>query len=337
MKKYKVIFDTNFIWNSGADVVSGNKDELSKFEKHCEIIIPDMVIRELRQQRWEALISHEDKLKSNFFYKKFKSDSSISLPSIDIEQEVLKIEQNYRGNYKIISLSSQENAFVAMQKLALRKLPPFKKGTDAGFKDAYIYFTILEYAVSQVGKTIFVVTDDSTLKVALEKHDRIKVVKNYEEFMLSIVAQYDDEYFIEQIKSHLDDQSVTSKNLLDLWKNTEGNDVLLLESKKQENVLVISEREIYDHALFSEVQNAKNALINSGSFAATRHAVARLESYVKYLSDDDIKEILNACLYENEQISSIASDEDVKQFILDLSANKQHLLDDWTKDFIEKL
>ena len=337
MKKYKVIFDTNFIWNSGADVVSGNKDELSKFEKICEIIIPDMVIRELREQRREALISHEGKLKSNFFYKKFKSDPSISLPSIDIEQELLKIEQNYRGNYKIISLSTQENAFFEMQELALQKLPPFKKGTDAGFKDAYIYFTILEYAVSQVGETIFVVTDDSTLKLALEKHNFIKVVKSYDEFTSYIIEGYrDDDYLIRTIRNYLNDESMTEQNLIGVWENIDDENILLLESKGQKHVLLISAREIRNHALFSEVQDAKNALINSINFEATHYAIARLENYVKYLSDDDIKKILDAC-YENEQISRIATNPDVKQFILDLSAHKQHLLDDWTKSFIERL
>ena len=342
--KYKVIFDTNSIFNreSNEDKASKNflgyRKELSNFSKYCDLIIPDMAIEEIKAQKHRHFVSSRNRLKENSFYKNFVSNASINLDAIDIEREILKIEGEETLSYEVISLINPDGILEKMKELALQNSPPFDAGTDKGFKDAYIYFTILGYVESQDDAEFFVVTKDERLKQALKRHPHIITVGSYDEFKELKIGKYeDDEYLIKGIRYYLGDENITEENLIATWENTDGNDALLFQSKEQKYVLLISAREIYDHALFSEVQEAKNALINSGSFERTHDAIAQLKDYVKYLSDDDIKEILDACLYENEQISSIATDPDVKQFILDLSANKQHLLDDWTKSFIEGL
>lgn len=336
MKKYKVIFDTNSVLSTSMNVFLRKGKELLKFEEQCEIIIPDIVIGEIKRQKYEKFVS--DKNKITKAYKNLAPDSSASLELVEFEEKFLEAKGNETINYKVISLTEKEDALTQMVELALQKSPPFASTSDAGFKDAYIYFTILEYAKSQSDKTIFVITGDGRLREALESDElpRIKVLKDHKEFEVYIAEQYQDVHSMTKIRNHFDDQSITSQDL-EMCKNIEGNDILRVKSKGEEFVLIMIDKCIHEVVPFLDVQNAKNSLINSGTFLRTHRAIVQLKNYVQYLSDDDIREILNACLHENEQISSIATDPDVKQFILDLSANKQHLLDDWTKDFIEGL
>jgi hypothetical protein len=65
--------------------------------------------------------------------------------------------------------------------LALDKKPPFEggDGTDKGFKDALIYFLVLEYLQETPNKKVFVCVKDKRLKEAFNKHHNIIVVENH--------------------------------------------------------------------------------------------------------------------------------------------------------------
>ena len=67
--KYKVIFDTNSIRNaeSVADFLGG-RAELERFLKVSEIIIPDIVIEEIKNQKRKHLISKRESFISNPFH-----------------------------------------------------------------------------------------------------------------------------------------------------------------------------------------------------------------------------------------------------------------------------
>jgi hypothetical protein len=59
--------------------------------------------------------------------------------------------------------------------LALDKKPPFedKDKSDKGFKDALIYFSVLEYLQETPNKKVFVCVKDERLKEAFNEHDDI--------------------------------------------------------------------------------------------------------------------------------------------------------------------
>jgi hypothetical protein len=75
--------------------------------------------------------------------------------------------------YEIIKLKNP-NALYQIKNLAIKKEPPFvsRNGSDKGFKDAYIYFTVLEYLQNTSDKYLFFITTDSLLKAAFEEHRR---------------------------------------------------------------------------------------------------------------------------------------------------------------------
>jgi len=72
-----------------------------------------------------------------------------------------------------------------------------------------------------------------------------------------------------------------------------------------------------DPHLAAEKDEAINALVNSGSFASTHAAIARLNFYRHLLSPQDIERLVRAAV-SNDQICWIATDSDVYSFFVSL-------------------
>jgi len=299
----KVIFDTNKIRNPEPNNFLGGKDELKKFASVSDIVLPDIVLDEIRYQKKRSLKSNRDKFLTNPFYlllglekeatKKFDSDSY--LQTLEEEEEITysKIELQ---DYSILK---------EMRDLAIRKLPPFEKGenTDKGFKDAYIYFTILEYLDVIPDEYIFVCTDDGRLKEALSKHSRIRIVNNFEDFSQESISSFYDDYFIEKLNQEFGPfQDITKDDLKDFWFSINENHVLLINVADQLYVVEIESGEIIEYKLENGYRDLISNFISSPNWGNT-HAVAKtLKEYVKYLSTADAIGLVEA-LFDNDQIS----------------------------------
>jgi hypothetical protein len=108
-----------------------------------------------------------------------------------------------------------------------------------------------------------------------------------------------------------------------------GNQILLIEIHDEKFVVEIEQREIIS---FENTNNYDvNDIINSGNYAMTHSAVAALDVYKNYFSDEEILNILEAVINN----SQIIPDEDVQQFINDIFEPKKHLLEEETKNKIE--
>lgn len=324
--KYKVIFDTNSIKNaeSVADFLGG-RAELERFLKVSEIIIPDIVIEEIKNQKRKHLISKRDSFLSNPFHflRKINEEET---KSFDIEKWITDLVDKESVPHTVIFLT-QDNVLDRIKKLCLANLPPFEESCDKGFKDAYIYFTILEYLEGIDGENVFVVTNDDRLRMAFDKNARVAVVKNFEEFEKHIDSYFRDEYFINRLKERVS-ENITSDCIKDTWLNTNENWVikLLCDDKNYFVEVDFSTREIigftdFDFSIFVR------ELINSGSFANTHSMTSSLSGYIQYLSNQDIIDLVGAST-ENSQIYSISTDEDVKEFFISLFELKSQIITD---------
>jgi rRNA-processing protein FCF1 len=327
--KYKVVFDTNTIRNaeSVADFLGG-RSVLERFLKVSEIIIPEIVIEEIKNQKRKHLISKRDSFLSNPFHFLRKIDEN-ETKKFDIEKWILELADNESLPYSVISLT-RDNVLEDIKKLCLGNLPPFEENSDKGFKDAYIYFTILEYLNNCEGKNIFVVTKDDRLKMAFEGNTRVTVVKDFDEFEKYIDTYFREEYFINRFKEEVS-ENITADCIEGIWLNTEENWTIKLSCDEKIYFVEVdfSSREIID---FTDFNFAKGiaGLIISGAFRTTHSYIKMIKDYVRYFSDQEIQNLIEAAT-NNNQIYSIATDEDVKEFFMPIFKAKSQIISDEIK------
>lgn len=329
----KVIFDTNRLYNKlGTTFLASTICKLESFQKATKILIPDIVIGEL-ENKYKRDFEEE---KEKFVKTILNSFLSHDADQLSQEEKITQLKENETIIYEVIELKNTSVLF-EMKNLALKKEPPFKKGVkeDPGFKDAYIYFTILEYLQTCTDKYIFVCTVDGTLKESLQKHQKIKVIKDFEEFkQLSISSNFDD-YFISKINESIDFE-IKAKNIIDYWLSINGNQILLIENDNEKYVIEVDNREIISFCNTNEYINYIDWLIKSSMFSATHSYIKRLNKHKNYLSDDEIISILEASV-SNNQIYYIRNDEDVKQFISELFIAKKEVLEEELRKEVEQL
>lgn len=314
--KYKVIFDTNSI--RSADSVAdflGGRSELERFLKVSEIIIPEIVIEEIKNQKKKHLISKRDSFLSNPFHLLRKIDEN-KTKNFDIEEWISQLAGDESVPYSVISLTS-DNVLEEIKRLCLGNLPPFEEKSDKGFKDAYIYFTILEYLDSCNDENVFVVTKDDRLKIAFEGNARVTVVKNFDEFEKYIDTYFREEYFINRLKEEIS-ENITADCIEEIWLNTEENWTIKISCDEKIYFVEVdfSSREIIDFTDFNFAEGITD-LITSGTFRTTHSSIEMIKDYVRYFSNQEIQNLIEAAT-NNNQIYSIATDEDVKEFFMQI-------------------
>ncbi len=323
--KYKVVFDTNSIRNpeSVTDFLGG-RSELELFLKVSEIIIPDIVIEEIKNQKRKHLISKRDSFLSNPFHFLRKVDKE-KTKSFDIEKCILELVGVESLPYSVITLTT--NVLEDIKKLSLGNLPPFEESSDKGFKDAYIYFTILEYLNNIDGDNIFLVTKDDRLKLAFNDNVRVIVVKDFDEFEKHIDAYFRDEYFVNRLKEKIS-ENITAECIDEIWLNTEENWVIKLTCDETVHFVEVdfSSREIIDSTDYNFAEGI-DGLIISRAFRSVHSYIETIKDYTQYFSDQEIKQLIEAAA-NNDQIYSIATDEDVKEFFMPIFKAKSQIISD---------
>lgn len=329
----KVIFDTNIIfdkiwekpWNSEHGKFFGGRDELEKFSKVSDIIFPDIVIEELEYQIKRALIEKKKTFLENPFHwiRRINQEETIEF---DIEKHISELKEMEEISYTTIELTDF-SIVKKMKDLALKKEAPFaaEDKTDKWFKDAYLYFTILEYLQKITDKYVFVCTKDIRLKEALQKHPNIKIIDSFEKFKENGITSFLSPYFIEWLNTHLG-AWITQDDIDDYWINTNDNYVLSITMSETKILVEIDAGEIIGSVDYSEFSDVIDALVNSGNFSTTHSSIEILTNFIQYLTDEEILRILVATT-ENNQIWWITSDDDVKEFIWKLFESKRWILD----------
>jgi hypothetical protein len=320
----KVIFDTQVARNPEARKFLGNRKELKQFAKISEIIFPDIVIEEIKNQKRRNLESKKQSFLDNPFHWLRDLDHD-ETRNFDIESHISELEKNETLKYNVIKLSDY-SVLEQMKELALKKQPPFEPNdnTDKGFKDACIYFTTLEYLQSIPDKSVFICCKDGRLKEAFQKHPNIIVVKSFDEFIQQGITQFYGEYFIEKLKSEVL-ADISKDNIIDYWKNINENHVLLIQTDTEKYAVEVDAGEIVAFEKVSTYSDTIKSLINARAFSTTHSSVENLMPYLHFLSDNEILKILNA-VRTNEQINWIIGDEDVKQFITTLYDSKKEIM-----------
>ena len=334
--KEKIIFDTNIIHNTEANSFLGGRNELERFLQDADIVIPEIVIQEIKRQKKQKLASNKDKFLSNPLHK-ILAVSEDTTKDFSAEDYVQKLAEEETIPFEIIDLKNND-VLPQIKDLALNKKPPFeaKDNTDKGFKDALIYFSVLEYLDEIPNKKVFVCVKDGRLKEAFNKHINIIVVENYEEFKQKIIAQFFDDYFIEKVNAELVEVEIAKEHIIEYWQNINGNQNVLIKVEDEEYIIEVDSGEIVGSSKSELYKPNIKYLIFSSNFETTHNKIEELTPFINYFSDEDILKILNAS-FSNEQIKWIIEDEDVKEFIGTLYKAKSELVENDVADFLKEI
>lgn len=285
----KIVADTNALVSKNTfDSLFGNRTELEKILAipGTELVIPSIVIDELLHQKSAAFNTAKSRLTDSPYYKKRVSDEiKASIESDDIDLDTLRSDTSIP--HTTIDITDKAVALDKIRQLATRYQAPFqvyssdkKENSDKGFKDAYIALTIDEYlAEISDSENIFLLTNDARLAEYFQGNSRVVRVRNYDEIN-------------GQIEHH-----------------TEPEDQVVDKSPAG-SVKPLSQERLAIHELLTDFRN-------SGTFTTTHALVPKVLGLVKAnkLTDSDYIDILESTA-ENNQISWLLGDSDVRDFIL---------------------
>lgn len=324
--KEKVIFDTNIIKNSEINTFFGGRKELELFMQDAEIIIPYTVIEEIKRQKRVSLKNKRDSFITNPFHK-LRSVSEDETKSFDIDAYIQKLIDEETITFEIIDLKTND-CLPLMKEMALLKKAPFesKDGTDKGFKDALIYFSVLEYLQEIPDRYVFVCAKDNLLGEAFKDNPNVIVIKDYDEFKQHSISQFFDDYFIEKLNEELS-ISIDKDNIKEYWNNIDDNKVVLIEIEGQEYVIETDAGEIIGFCKTDEYKEEVDSLVSSPNFNSTDRIVENLLDYSNYFSSEEILKILDATYY-NSQINWIVHKPQIKQLIGPLYSSRKDFIQD---------
>lgn len=329
------IFDTSVIdGEKNTDSFFGGRDELEKFSAICEVVVPDLVIDEIKKHKKRHLTSTKSKFLSNpFRFMLGIEDEAVN--ALGIDEVIERLLTSEVISHTVIKLS-KEDALERIRTMCHECVAPFGENEDKGFKDAYILLTIEEYLENIEDEQVFVVVKDGKLREAFEKLQKLTVIRDFDEFELFNKAQFIEPYFLERLSETIEEK-VDEASVLNADFNINNNWVLEIDTDEKPTFIEIDfkNKEIIGFAKV-RLPNGINNLVNSGSFDTTDEWVEKLSDYVQYFNNAELIELIKGSV-SNNQIYWIAGKETLKQFFYPILEKVEHLLDERTKNrFIEK-
>lgn len=300
--RLSVFFDTNQLGERITDEGSGDMlihrmkashtfYEIKKYLKtyglsDCvQLLIPDISLREYKRQTIEIFLEHTKSIEPKIeIYKKVFGD----ILSVDFhfKYERLSDFEAYidelidtfllENQCEIVSHPNKEQAFDRFVDKVINREPPFteahkdkKKYKDAGFKDAIIEDTIINYAKS-TNNVCILVSSDNDWGRCFKKGNNIFVCKNTEQVVQTINKSLG-----------LDKAELIIRKFI--------HSSYLIETAITMVGLKYESSAIFEVAFFDEIVEDENYILK-----------------IKYILDDNLSEI--KCIYEESSNSIIRSE-----------------------------
>ena len=185
------------------------------------VIIPEIVLEEIEQKAIREFEDEKQNLRS-----RLKAFFGQQIEEVDIAKKVKDYIESIlsKKGVNVIKLTNFA-VLPEMKKLAILKQPPFeeKDGTDKGFKDCYIYFTVLEYQANNPDIKVFFWTEDKRLQSAYG-NTAIQIITGIEDYEKNFGL---NTYQKENIASSL---GVETKNIIfnKIEQNINNNQLILV-------------------------------------------------------------------------------------------------------------
>ena len=232
-----IFLDTNAIRNRDANTFFGNIQKYNKLSEITQIIIPSIVIEEIKQQKWKHLKEQLGKFRSNYFTSLFIEPEMVGVLDAHITERIDELYNKayVEFPYKEIELE-HDGKLEKMKQLAIQNKAPFAAGTDKGFKDAYIYFIILQY-LEIADDDVFLITNDARLGEALQ--EKVIVLNAPDDYYKFREEFFKEEYFLSKINEHFHDDSITQADILNIQLTEENDWEITIEFEGKERTLLV--------------------------------------------------------------------------------------------------
>ena len=187
-----IFLDTNAIRNTDTNSFFGNIQKYKRISELAQVYIPSIVIEEIKNQKRRTLKKALSAFCGNYFTRYLGCDTKNLDRHVDD-----KIEELYNGASEEIDhielpLTQDQSHMDLLMPFAVCNQAPFDLNSDKGFKDAYIYLTILQYVQNNPKDDVFLITNDGRLREAFEESDNVEVIYEPDDYF-----NYREEYFSE--------------------------------------------------------------------------------------------------------------------------------------------
>lgn len=338
--KHIFCLDTNVLRNEkGESWIKEN--EIDKLLQYGMVVIPEIVLEEIEQKAIRSFEKEKESLGS-----KIKSFFSQQIEEIDIMKRVKDNIQLILSKEGVTMIQLTDfTVLLEMKRLAILKQPPFeeKDWNDKGFKDCYIYFTVLEYQANNPDIKVFFWTKDQKLQSAYE-NTSIQIIKGIEDYEKKFgLSAYQKEKIASIFEANVENVIFTKTE-----QNINNNQLILtsvpdflwtifryrFEIDNGEIVDYISEDSVVGSGY--SVEEVISNFTNSWSFRETHIWGSNLSSIQQYLLKDELIQVFQAII-NNFQIYAIIGDDDIFEFVNNLFIKRGDILDQEEKDQIRNL
>ena len=343
--KHVFCLDTNVLRDEKGEFWIKEK-EINKLLSYGIVVIPEIVLEEIEQKAIRGFEKEKQTLGS-----KLKAFFGQQIEKVDIKKKVRDHIESILSKEGVIMIKLTNFAVLPeMKKLAILKQPPFEgnEGTDKGFKDCYIYFTLLEYQNKNPSLKLFFWTKDKRLQFAYD-NTSIQIIESIEDYEKNFwLTDYLRDQIADRLKTNVGNLSllkseinINDNKLLAIQLNQDGGSYIYrFELDREEIISYIFEEDISKEVNSTEdvyaLKDALDNFINTWSFWNTHNSILELEEIDRYLFNDEIIEILSA-ITTNPQIYWIIRDEDVLNFVEKLFQKRKDMLEESVRVFIENL
>lgn len=305
-----IIFDTNAIRHDGLGAFFGGRELLRQLEPDTEFYIPELVLDEVKRQKKRKFEKSKAQLLGNDLVKAFSPDLS-EIESMDIDAHIEQMQQNESFTFQTIPCVHGE-VVDQFRSMAVLNQAPFNEDSDKGFKDACIYISILNYLENFAGRSVFFWGSDGRLKEAFKDHSPVQVVNTLEIYHSKSARFMMDDYFFGILSTELEIE-IGSEQIAGTWRNKSDNWIIEVAKDGRTYLVEAESRQVVGFVEEDELESKVSALVSSGSFVSTHHAVADLKELIPYLSTQHIEDI-NRSSEDNSQVNWVLSDDDVEEF-----------------------
>ena len=344
--KHVFCLDTNVLRDEKGESWIKEK-EIDKLLPYGIVIIPEIVLEEIEQKAIRGFEKEKQTLGS-----KLKAFFGQQIEEVDIAKKVKDHIGSILSKEGVNMIKLTNFAVLPeMKKLAILKQPPFEgnEGTDKGFKDCYIYFTLLEYQNKNPSLKLFFWTKDKRLQSACH-NTSIQIIESIEDYEKNFwLTDYLRGQIADRLETNVGNVSllkseinINDNKLLAIQLNQDGESrIYRFELDREEIISYIFEEDISKEVNSTEdvlyaLKDALDKFINTWSFFNTHISIIELEEIDRYLFNDEIIEILTA-ITTNPQIYKIIRDEDVLNFVEKLFQKRKDMLEESVRGFIENL
>lgn len=231
-----VTFDTNFIIENKSDL----KEILSSIKGKYELVIPKIVIEELKGQKVRETITNYNKIIEKINESK-KDNNWLDITDSTNLKEITEKQEEKIDNWltkafegKIIQLNNSNLLETVLERCKYKR-PPFNNeanSSDKGFKDTLLFLSLLDYMRKSNFEEMYLITNDKVIKKYKEDLEN-ELYEETNKKLIIVSGNEEDLYRILEIEKTAEKHKTKSENDIDFFSESKFVSKISIEETKE--------------------------------------------------------------------------------------------------------